>query len=180
MAYAHQLLRSSVRSVTATILQAPVSDREFVAANMPDVPAPLNPPEGATLDDFVPADLSQRWGAKAGVTYRRWNSLTAKPEGDEVDLDTSEDVFSSDLSDARWRNVFAPFDAPVLVLLGDKDHSYPSGVEPSKLLERFRVALGEERFSKDSVVLKGANHAVEGEAARKVMIETIGRFLQAL
>ncbi|ORY63812.1 hypothetical protein BCR35DRAFT_355022 [Leucosporidium creatinivorum] len=186
IAYSHLLLRSSVRSITATILQAPVSDREPWEAHAKEsgldkeYPSPLIPSPPATLDYFIPPVLSKLCGAKAGITYRRWNSLTAKTESDEVDIEASEDFFSSDNSEARWASAFAPVETKVLVLLSEKDESYGSHVDPRKLLPMFRKALGEERWAEQSRIIEGADHAIEQAPQRKVMIEAVTSFVRTL
>lgn len=148
--------------------------------NLKDTPSPLIPSPPSTEQDFIPRKLSDLWGAKAGITYRRWNSLLAKPASDEIDLDNSEDFFSSDMSEARWKNVFAPVESPLLVLLSEKDEAYPPHVDVTKLLPMFKTALGEGRWNDESRVVPGATHAVDGEAPRRLLFEAVTRFVQKL
>lgn len=182
IAYHHMLRSFPMPKINASILQAPVSDRECLHAMAPDldVPSPLQPPEGSSLDSFIPRHLSSLWGTRSGITYKRWNSITAKAESDAIDLAACEDFFSSDMSETRWRNVFEPVKTPMLVLLSDRDESYPSHVAADDMLAKFRKALGEDRWSQDSRVLKDADHAVTEEEARVALIESVTAFLKRL
>lgn len=186
IAYHHLLKKVFFRSLAGSIIQAPVSDREIgqhmldEEPELKDTPSPLVPSPPATDLDFIPHRLSELWGATAGITYRRWNSLLAKPSTNEIDLDQSEDFFSSDMSPARWKNVFAPVESPLLVLLSEKDEAYPPSVDVEKLMPMFKEALGNERWNKESRIVPGATHAVDSDSARKMLLEAVTRFVQQL
>ncbi|GAA6049746.1 hypothetical protein JCM3770_004438 [Rhodotorula araucariae] len=166
--------------LAGVVLQAPVSDREIedvqklVNSIDRDTPAPADP------DSFVPPAWSNLFHCKSGVTYARWRSLTVKPDTDAVDLDVSEDFFSSDLSDTRLRNVFAPVTCPLLVVLSGNDSSYPPHVKRAlpALLERFRTAA--PALSPQSTILEGAGHTLGAGTHADAFAERVVAFVAAL
>lgn len=173
IAYFHT---SSIPPIAGAILQAPVSDREYLSLAIPNLEATLDPsqPSNAT----IPPSLSD----SPRVTYKRWRSLAAVPVSDEVDIDASEDFFSSDLTTTRLENVFAPVNAKLLILLSEEDESYPNFVK-NKLLEvfeQFQSSLEAKWKSEESGILKGAGHAVHEEDGRREMFEKVKNFLNAL
>lgn len=128
----------------------------------------------------MPRAWSDFWGARAGISYARWHSVAAKPTSDEVDLDVSEDFFSSDLSDARLRNVFAPVACPVLFVLSGNDPSYPPHVKADipALLDRFRTAA--PTFSPLSLIVEGASHTLRKPKHVEQFVERVGEFLETV
>ncbi|GAA5854015.1 hypothetical protein JCM8547_008194 [Rhodosporidiobolus lusitaniae] len=181
IAYSHLQASSSFPKLDAVILQAPVSDREIIEALYSQhIPSPSEVPED--LDTFTPPAYPRLFHNIGGVTYRRWLSLVWKPKGDDIDLAVSEDFFSSDLSDQRLRNVFAPVTSPLLVFLSSNDISYPQHVKEKlpALLERFKSATNDGIFSPVSGILDGAGHDVEQEEPQKEMIEKVVKFVQQL
>lgn len=180
--YHHLGLDSLLPEVSGTILQAPVSDRECLSVLKPDldVASTLNPPPGSTLDSFVPPELSKLWGTQAGITYRRWRSIAATPDSDEINFEENEDFFSSDMSAERWSNVLKPVKTPLLVLLGEDDEAYPPEVRADNVLSLFRQALGPGRWHKESRVIPAANHSVDDATARQTMFRAIKTFLNDL
>ena len=163
------------------VLQGPVSDREFpdfqkfleTAAAEPSGPLP-DPRE------FVPRAWSDFWGCRGGISYGRWKSMVGKPTSDEVNPAVSEDFFSSDLSDARLRNVFAPVKCPVLVVLSGNDPSYPPHVKADipALLERFRQAA--PTLSPLSTIIDGASHTLRDPNHVGQFVERVVEFLATL
>jgi pimeloyl-ACP methyl ester carboxylesterase len=163
------------------ILQAPVSDRQIIESDYAHIiPKPSSVPQD--LNQFVPAEWSSAFYTIAGCTWKRWLSLTWKPEEDEINLDKSEDFFSSDLSDHRLENVFEPLECPILVLLSGEDTTYPKAVKEKlpELLGRFEQAVGDERWSPLSGILKGAGHNVEEDEPAKVLVEKVVAFVRGL
>ncbi|GAA6002983.1 hypothetical protein JCM10207_001929 [Rhodosporidiobolus poonsookiae] len=184
IAYLHLHGLKSFPNLAGVILQAPVSDREAIQAYFPDVlPSTPRPEPGTDLAAFVPHAWSSKFWTRGGVTYKRWWSLAAKPDTDEINLDESEDFFSSDLSPQRYKNVFAPLAAPILFLLGDKDMTYPPAVRDNlpEQLERLKTALPDHKlFSPLSAVLAGAGHQVAEEAPQAILVEKVVEFVKAL
>ncbi|BGP40763.1 hypothetical protein JCM10450v2_004764 [Rhodotorula kratochvilovae] len=166
--------------LAGVVLQAPVSDREIEAVQKlvdsidPDAPSPSDPLS------FVPPAWSRLFHCKSGVTYARWRSLTVKPASDDIDLAVSEDFFSSDLSDTRLRNVFAPVTCPLLVVLSGNDSSYPPQVKSAlpSLLERFRSAA--PTISPQSTILNGAGHTLGDGVHADQFAERVSAFVAAL
>ncbi|GAA5913275.1 hypothetical protein JCM5296_007341 [Sporobolomyces johnsonii] len=169
--------------LAGVILQAPVSDREYIEANHPGLlstlPAPSPADDPAT---FVPPALSSLFGTHSGITSRRWRSLTAPPPSDVIHLDESEDFFSSDLSDARLANVFEPVSCPLLVLLSGDDSSYPPHVKAQlpTLMGRFQEAVDGRWWSGESAILEGASHNVAGVEQAQELAERVCRFVEEL
>ncbi|KAM0789170.1 hypothetical protein ACM66B_000018 [Microbotryomycetes sp. NB124-2] len=192
IAYTH--LRSqqpdSTPNISGIILQAPLSDREFVLATAPKNLLPLivtqypglSPHPGQTYQDFVDKRLSDLFGTKLGVTYARWNSLTSKAESDKVNWD-NEDYFSSDMSIKRWRNVFEHVrkeQTSTMVVLGGKDEGYAKGVDTAeKLWTRFKDAV-DAQMSQHSFINKESDHAVSDDSSRQQLFEAVARFINDL
>ncbi|GAA5900196.1 hypothetical protein JCM8208_002047 [Rhodotorula glutinis] len=170
--------------VDGIVLQGPVSDREFpdfqrFLATLPDSdPDPLV--LGSDPRQFVPRTWSDFWGARAGISHARWHSIAAKPTSDEVDIDVSEDFFSSDLSDARLRNVFGPVECPILFVLSGNDPSYSPQVRGDipALLDRFRHAA--PTFSALSTIVEGASHTLRKPKHVEQFVERVVAFLETV
>lgn len=163
-----------------------MSDREFIATTpLPALPA--LPPTESPCFTFVPSGISSVFGPTR-VTYARWTSLALPPPSPSavVDPATSEDFFSSDLSDERLDTVFGKAkDAglSVLGLLMGEDESYPEHVRGAlnSLAARFAKAAGKSWNGESGVVRgPGAGHAPEGEPERREMEGRIVRFLLSL
>ncbi|GAA6032633.1 hypothetical protein JCM8097_004853 [Rhodosporidiobolus ruineniae] len=181
IAYLHLRQPSSLPSLDGVILQAPVSDREPLEHWYPGQ-ADL-PPSLENMDDFIPSSQSKIYFTCGGIRARRWKSLTAKPDTDVVDIDVSEDFFSSDLSDARLANVFRPLACPLLTLLGGNDGAYPPHVKEKlpELLGRFKAACPEAKlWSEQSGIIPGGSHNLEEEEGAKVMVDRVVKFVQGL
>ncbi|GAA5919973.1 hypothetical protein JCM1841_004405 [Sporobolomyces salmonicolor] len=168
--------------LAGVILQAPVSDREYLEAAHPGVLAALPAPSDADPASFVPPAVSSLFGTHSGITYRRWRSLTAPPPSDIAHIDLSEDFFSSDLSDTRLANVFEPVSCPLLVLLSGDDDSYPSHVKEQlpALFGRFQKAVDKQWWSRESAILEGANHNIAQVEQAKELAERMCRFVAGL
>ncbi|KAK4051448.1 hypothetical protein OIV83_002932 [Microbotryomycetes sp. JL201] len=192
IAYTHLRAQqpSSASEVAGIILQAPLSDREFVLATAPTKVLPLivtqypglTPHPGQTYKDFVDKRLSDLFGTKLGITYERWNSLTSKAESDKITWE-NEDYFSSDMSSKRWRNVFEPIrqqQTPTLVVLGGKDEGYARGMDTAnKLWQKFKDAA-EGLLSAHSLINAESDHAVSDDASRQQLFDAVTRFIKDL
>ncbi len=114
------------------ILQAPVSDREFLQSC-------ISPAEyAATMayaKNFPKGSTSYMQERPAGtqtkipITPSRWLSLYGKGG--------AEDFFSMDLSLSEWEINFSRIIVPMLVLLSKDDEYYPSGFDVRKMGDRF-------------------------------------------
>ncbi|KAI5478564.1 hypothetical protein MNV49_004823 [Pseudohyphozyma bogoriensis] len=176
----HHLAKTlSLPPITASIIHAPISDREYLMHYIPTLPKTTITPEGVVSEEeFVPVEWSNVFGPTR-VTWRRWKSLADVPEGDEVDIIKSEDFFSTDLSDARLANVFAPISSPFLVFLCGLDHCYSPLIQSqlSTLLDRFQKSTDAKYWSKESSVLEGSGHATPELGPQAVLLDKVGNFL---
>lgn len=183
IAYAHLRSRDSSNfpPLDGIILQAPVSDREWpaIASLVSMTSHLLDSSADLDLEAFVPPSWSSLFGTSAGVTYRRWMSLAFPAPSDRVNLDESEDFFSSDLSDTRLSNVFGAIDCPLLIVLSGEDETYPAEVKRNlpTLLERFRKAA-EGRCSALSGIVEGAAHDLKDEQHAGEFADRVTGFLR--
>ncbi|GAA5971041.1 hypothetical protein JCM11641_004123 [Rhodosporidiobolus odoratus] len=174
---------ASFPPLAGIILQAPVSDREIVEVALPHI-LPQNNPQPADLDlsSYIPSAWSNEWPINSGITWQRYLSLVSKPTLDDINLEESEDFFSSDLSDARLENVFAPLSCPLLALLSGNDSSYPDSVKAKlpELLERFKRATPGGKWSPLSGIVEGASHDVSQEGSAEVLVQKVVDFVRGL
>lgn len=128
---------------------------------------------------FVPQAWSRFWHCTSGLTYARWRSLVEKPTSDTIDLAISEDFFSSDLSDQRLRNAFAPLKCPLMIALGTEDASYPPHVKADlpALLERFKTAAP---TLASSMIIDGASHTLGDGKHADEFVEQVVKFVGEL
>lgn len=149
------LLRHSpdAHLVTAAILQAPVSDREYFA-QQPEtagaVAAAL-----ALVAAGTPAALLPCAPGDVPITAARTLALKHEVTGDE-------DVFSSDLSASQLEAALGHMAVPVLLAVGTRDACYPPHVDPRALVARLRGAMTRAPFV-ETLVTDG-QHTLAGEA----------------
>lgn len=127
--------------VDGVILQAPVSDREAIADELPaDF---LNEANQLALKmcreghnkDSMPTRLTRPIFGRVAITARRWIDV-ASPGPDHTGAD---DYFSSDLPDDRLQRTFGkiPPTIPLLVLYSGSDESVPPNVNKDELVSRW-------------------------------------------
>lgn len=179
IAYFHA--QGSSTPVTGAILQAPVSDRQLLENELPELASTLEPPTGQSLDSCVPSRLSAPFGPHP-ITYKRWKSLAGGPTTARADVSESEDFFSSDLEDGYLRSVFEPVNVPMLIVLGEQDEAYPDHVKQGldQLLGRFQSSLLKDSRSAESCVIKGANHNLSEVATQEEFVRLVTTFLGRL
>ena len=144
----------SAASIVGVVLQAPVSDREWLATQ-PDTAARLHLAQSlvdAGRSDDVAFRAMEIDGA--AVTASRWLSLAA-PGGED-------DMFSSDLSDAQLAEKLSGLQGvPTLLLLGSKDEYVPASVDYLELGNRMARAIGP---TARLAVVEGGNHGLHDHA----------------
>jgi hypothetical protein len=160
--------------VVAAILQAPVSDREYLAAHMDPILLERSILHASALitagqdDQPMPLDLTTGFPGVV-ISAKRWHSLAAKGG--------YEDFFSSDLSPEVLRSTFSVFNGTrkVHFLLGEEDETYPDYIGDKHLLaEKFATALPDhEGVSTMVSVIPGANHQVSDQRARDKFVELV-------
>lgn len=149
----------------ATILQAPVSDREFFSVvptfNEINQKARECRDKGKLDEIAFIADLLD----KAPVTARRWLSLIEK--GGE------DDMFSSDFTDEELKEKLGGLDGvPTLIMLSSRDEYRPMYADYIEVGRRIASSIGE---SARLEVMEGATHGLEKhvEEAVELMSEFI-------
>jgi hypothetical protein len=84
-----------------------------------------------------------------------------------ADKGGDDDMFSSDLTDSELRGLLGHMEqTPALFVVSGADEYVPRGVDAYALAARLCAAAG----GADSVVVEGANHALEGHEAAAVDI----------
>lgn len=137
------------------VLQAPVSDREYLAT-LPST-GPLLEKAQKLLEQGQGEEICGRAHDFGGapVTARRWHALAAAG-GDD-------DLFSSDLTDGQLRSMYGPLaQLPALLLISGSDEYVPAHVDLPALGRRLAAAIGS---SAKAVVVEGGVHTLEGHEA---------------
>lgn len=186
-------------SVAGAILQAPVSDREFltmVRGRDEKVQHAyeecLRIAEKSQIDGIsptLPIELTTQLGWPRGlVTCHRFLSLTSPSSPSQPQLD---DLFSSDLSDEVLRNTFGAVGRSgllvakglskpaLLVLLSEQDECTPDALDKERLINRWKSALEEGGVSMavSSGVVQGASHNVKQEQGQFDLLRRVARYL---
>lgn len=153
------------RAVRASILQAPVSDREYRA----------NLPETAAMIDLASAMIREGRGSElmprvansdSPITAYRYHSLCAYM-GDD-------DMFSSDLSDDQLRMRLGHMEnTPCQVMFSMADEYVPDYVDKKSLVSRLCKALG----GAEKVEIEWGNHSLSNrvEDAVHAIIDFVRR-----
>lgn len=152
-------------AVDGVILQAPVSDREAIADELPQ--AFLQEADQLALKmcregkehDCLPNRLTKPVYGRIGITARRWLDVSSPgPNHDGAD-----DFFSSDLSDERLQETFGalPASTPLLVLFSGDDDGVPAAVDKRRLVQRWMHTTEKHGGAVDGVhggIVEGASH----------------------
>jgi len=152
---------SSAAPMVGVVLQAPVSDREFMSLQ-PDFRELLVKAEGMVAEgrgeDIVTRDIFGE-GVPAFMSARRLVSLMQRG-GDD-------DMFSSDLSDAELAGLLGHVggQCPALVLVSGADEYVPPGVDREHLGRRLAAAMGP---SAKMEIVEGGNHTLLGKEPEAV------------
>lgn len=136
--------------VTALVLQAPVSDREY-ANTLEDTPALLRVAEALEASGRV-HELMPVAASSAPITASRFLSLSRKFGED--------DMFSSDLSDPELRCRLGHLRVPLLVVMSGSDEYVPAHIRPAIIGARIAAAAASPLSR--VLVFESANHALAG------------------
>ncbi|MEW5297317.1 MAG: hypothetical protein WDW36_000534 [Sanguina aurantia] len=164
--------KASWPTVVGSILQAPVSEREWLTGYLPpnDIAA-LVQAAVAMVDDGRGEEIVCRMPAhiledRTPMCAARLVALACKG-GDD-------DMFSSDLTDEELKAILAPVGAaaPCLVLVSGADETMAASVDKRAVAERLATAVG---ANASFVVTPDAPHNLEGleSQAVKVMVEFV-------
>lgn len=136
------------------ILQAPVSDREWLAHD------PHTARRVAAAASAVCADLEKSiifWSDWDGAPVTALRTLALAAKGGD------DDMFSSDLTDSELRRAMAPLSGvPTLVLASGADEYVPRAVDIPSLADRIAAAVV-PRGGGEAVVIDGAAHNCAGK-----------------
>jgi pimeloyl-ACP methyl ester carboxylesterase len=183
------------------IMQAPVSDREAVLAILKSSNDPQEaraaydqlvssaqkePWTADQFDNILPMNQTAKLGlpGNAPLSARRFLSL-ASPDSPEKP--SSDDLFSSDLSDQRLQDTFGQIatrgllQSSLLVLYSGCDEYCPPWVNKENLMQRWQKATeaGGSKWDENSAIIPGAVHNVKDEG-QKELIDRVTRYLTSL
>lgn len=136
-------------AVVGTILQGPVSDREYMAT-LPHTAENIFLASSMVAKGEGHALLPRTSHEDTPITATRFLSLAA-PGGED-------DMFSSDLTDEQLTSLIGRVTVPTLVVFSGADEYVPSSVDKKQLLARLTAAL--PRGS--SVIIEDAMHSLAG------------------
>eukprot|EP00937_MAST-01D_sp_MAST-1D-sp2_P002615 g2615.t1 len=159
--------------VRGIILQAPVSDREYMAT-LPGTRGHLELAQRLVREDRG-AELLPRAADEAPICAERFASLAGR--GGEDDLfssDLSGEELDECLGHVRRAGVLS------LVVFSAADEYVPAHVDKASLLQRLTAALGAGTggaMLSEGLLLDGADHAASGESPRAQVVDAVKRFL---
>ncbi|OAV92387.1 hypothetical protein PTTG_27665 [Puccinia triticina 1-1 BBBD Race 1] len=168
---------NSLDGVLAIILQAPVSDREYILDTLGEEAYQKSIQEAQKLVDAgqnnaaVPSEFSDMFsGGRCAISASRWLSLAKSLQ----DHPAGEDFFSSDLPTELLTANLEPVaknGVAAMVLISGRDETMPSKVDKELLLKRLVEGLASSSDPDHehlkpiaeswSVILSGAGHQAE-------------------
>ena len=145
--------------IVRAILQAPVSDRQHLCRN-PVIKDQLDycRKNIETKNEWLPRTLYD-----LPVTIERWLSL--------VEIDSKEDLFSSDLTGEQLKDIYENIQIPVLWIWSGKDQYVP--VDLKEEVENFVRKKLANKPGSAFILLKNADHEVHDEEEQVYMVEQI-------
>lgn len=152
-------------SVDGIILQAPVSDREAIEAELPHAllqeanELALKMCREGCSKDAIPNRLVRPIFGRIAITAQRWLDIASPPPTHSG----ADDYFSSDLLDVRLKDTFGKLSpsTPLLILFSGSDLSVPPSVNKDELVSRWMRATQEGGGKVDRVnggIIPGASH----------------------
>lgn len=172
-----------LENVVGTILQAPVSDREYILDVLGEENYQLSMKiakeliESGKPNQPIPSEFCEMFsGGKSTISATRWMSLSSKL----TENLSGEDFFSSDLTIKELEINLKAFE-PIhnMILFSGRDESIPNEVNKQELFERLVTACGNGELCREwSVVLEDAGHS--GEEVVGEMCDRIMGFIHAI
>jgi alpha-beta hydrolase superfamily lysophospholipase len=175
--------------VDGVILQAPVSDREALEAQLPKAfmqeanQLALKMCREGHDKDAMPHRLSGPAFGRMAITARRWVDV-ASPAPDHSGAD---DYFSSDLPDERLKKTFGklPPSTPLLILYGGSDDSVPESVDKDALVSRWIKTVEEGGGKVDRLngsIVPEATHNLNGcpEPVVRDLVKRVEGYIERL
>ncbi|ORZ08399.1 hypothetical protein BCR42DRAFT_382708 [Absidia repens] len=166
--YWHNKYGRHRQHVAGYILQAPVSDRQYYAAECPEYADHLQ--LASTMrEQGRGAEWMPRSVSDVPVTADRFYSLVARG-GDD-------DVFSTDLTDEELNLIYKDVNQPMMAVNGQEDEYYRSSVDRMVFLERLQKVCPAIR---NIHVVAGADHKVNNPQAQIALVELVSSFLESV
>lgn len=173
-------------AVDGIILQAPVSDREALAEELPQAfkheadQLALKMCREKHSADCMPSRLTKSVYGRLAVTAKRWLDVS-NPGG-------ADDYFSSDLTLDTLKTTFGklPASSPLLLLCGGADDSVPARVDLEKLIRSWmdvvKAGGGVVDESNGAKPVPGASHNLNGDPDEVVadLIQRVVGFIAQL
>lgn len=183
-------LHHTTSTYSASILQAPVSDREYAEApntyadrdllvrTIAACEAQIAAGDGAFFPP--PATIREMYGGTpVSVSAERWVSMVARGG--------KEDFFSSDLTEEEMARAFCGMKAAAerqdrakaksLILVGGSDECVPDRIDKEKLVQRMARHAGP---GAEGRVLEGANHNIEDVEAQRTFVDMVIDLIKGL
>lgn len=169
-------------AVDGVILQAPVSDREALAEELPEAfkheadQLALKMCREKQGADCMPNRLSKPVYGRMAITAKRWLDVSS-PGPDHTGAD---DYFSSDLPVERLKKTFGalPATSPLLILYGGADETVPAKVDKQKLIRSWmdvvKASGGVVDESNGAKPVDGASHNLN-DSPEAVVADLVGR-----
>ncbi|CEP14159.1 hypothetical protein [Parasitella parasitica] len=156
------------QAVSGYILQAPCSDRQYLASLK-------NYQEYLVVSSKMRAygvgrEIMPRDAHWSPITADRYYSLAAK-HGDD-------DVFSTDFTDQEIKELFQGVDRPIVWVYGEKDEYYmPSNGDAMKNIERFMSLVP---AIKGGHLVANADHCINDKVAQQDFCKIVSDYLISL
>lgn len=155
--------------VDGAVLQAPVSDREAIEAELPKAfvqeanQLALKLCREKKDKDIIPNKFTSPLFGRVAVSARRWVDI-ASPGPDHRGAD---DFFSSDFEADRLKESFGklPAKTPVMILYSGSEENVPSSLDKEALVKKWTGVAKDAGASIDDTnggIVPGANHNLNG------------------
>eukprot|EP01117_Protostelium_nocturnum_P010941 TRINITY_DN3959_c0_g1_i1.p1 TRINITY_DN3959_c0_g1~~TRINITY_DN3959_c0_g1_i1.p1 ORF type:complete len:277 (-),score=92.55 TRINITY_DN3959_c0_g1_i1:62-892(-) len=153
------------KRIHGVVLQAPVSDREYLKMSEPDYEK-LVKWSKEQIDAGNPDKLLDQRVFGAAITAYRFYSLAAK-YGDD-------DLFSTDFNEEELKKTLGHLTVPTLFVFGTSDQFVPPEIDKAANAERMKKTV------KDSEVLiiEGALHELREDQHQSKFFGTLSSFLE--
>jgi len=160
----HYLRQEKIHSkIVQIILQGPVSDREYLS-RLSSTKDQLNYcyKNKDNINEWLPRYLHD-----PPLTIERCLSLN--------EINSKEDLFSSDLTDEQLKNIYENISIPITWIWSKKDEYVPDDIKDR--LENFVKNKLSNKSNSKFILLENADHAVNNQQEQIYMIEQIIQIL---
>lgn len=151
------------------ILQAPVSDREYMDKNLPHFQTTVELAISLKEQDKGSELLPRSAYPDVPITVDRFLSLAIKGGGD--------DVFSTDLTDQEIRTLYQNIHRPICWVYSEKDECYTSSTDPKEVMTRYQSLC--DAIQMVTIVPNG-DHLITHLDAQSYFCSLVKDFIQSL